>query len=368
MADQTTSTQPSPYSHTCTNCGAATQYAPGTHALRCPYCGHQEQIAAPSRPVREHAFAELMTRPPVPAASLAPQQLVCQRCGAHLQGGSVSQRCQFCTAPLVVNTAMDHQIPPEAVLPFALDRSAARGVLNQWAKSRWFAPNRLKKVSEAETMSSTYLPHWTFDARTVSHYTGQRGEHYWATETYTETVNGQTQTRTRQVRRTRWYPVSGTVARNFDDVVVPGTRQVTPEKLDKLDPWPLNYAVPFQPGYVAGHESLRYDVEPQEGLGFAQQKMAQVIRGDCHRDIGGDEQQVHSVNTNYADVTGKLMLLPVWIGSYLYSGKPWQVLINGCTGEVQGERPFSVLKIVSAAAAAIALIAAIVGLIILAQH
>src|SRR5262249_26033397 len=154
---------------------------------------------------------------------------------------SVSQRCQFCTAPLVVDTTNDHQIPPEAVLAFALDRAAARDRLGTWAKSRWFAPNGFKKVSEPESMKSTYLPHWTFDSRTVSPTPGEAGEHYWAPESYVETVNGQSETRTRQVQKTRWYPASGTVARNFDDVVVVGTRQVTPAKLDQLNPWPLAY-------------------------------------------------------------------------------------------------------------------------------
>ncbi|MEV5568583.1 hypothetical protein AB0L06_00920 [Spirillospora sp. NPDC052269] len=311
--------------------------------------------------MREHSFNELVGRPRVPAQQFARQRYVCPGCGAQLQGDAVSQRCQFCTTPLVVATGDDHQVAPEAVLPFALDRGAARSALRTWTKSRWFAPNRLKQVTEAETMASTYLPYWTFDARTTSRYQGERGTYYYVTETYTEEVDGKTVTRTRQVRKTRWRNVSGTVARDFDDVLIPGTRRMNDKTLEKLGNWPLARVVPYQAGYVAGHESLRYDVEPEVGLDLAKQRMAQVITNDCRNDIGGDEQRVHAVSTGYRDVTYKLVLLPVWAGSYLYGGKPWNIVVNGVTGTVYGNRPYSAAKIVSVVLAVLLVVAALVA-------
>ncbi|MEV5707697.1 hypothetical protein [Actinoallomurus sp. NPDC052274] len=367
MSDQATTADPPPYSQSCASCGAATEYAPGTDVLRCPYCGHEQPLPAPTRQVREHSYAELMSKPRTPSETLAARRFVCQKCGARIQGDAVSQRCQFCTAPLVVDVASDDQVAPEAVVPFVVDRGAARAAVRTWVRSRWFAPNRLKKVSEAETMNSTYLPHWTFDANTVSHYRGERGEHYWETETYTETVDGKTETRTRQVQKTRWYPARGTVSRFFDDVLIAATSRVDQKKLGKLRPWPLAQAAPFQPGYVAGHESLRYDVEPDDGFSAAKDEMAPVIRADCRRAIGGDEQRIHSVDTSYLDVTYKLMLLPVWFASYLYGGKTWQVIVNGCSGEVQGERPYSPVKIALAVLVLLAVITAIV-LLYLSHH
>ncbi|MBT2224602.1 hypothetical protein [Nonomuraea sp. NEAU-A123] len=348
MSTPTQTTQP------CAGCGASVAFAPGTTVLRCPYCGHEQPIAAPARAVREHSYDAFLAKPRV--RSTAPNQFACPGCHARTESDAISKLCQFCGTALIADTTADSQIAPEAVLPFALDRQGARHHLRGWVKTRWFAPNRLKKVSEAESMKSTYLPHWTFDAGTVSDYTGQRGEHYWVTETYTE--NGQT--KTRQVRRTRWYPAGGRVSRAFDDVLVSATGQVGKERLDELEPWPLKSAVPYQPGYVAGHHSLRYDTEPQSGLEQAKSRMAKIIEGDCRDDIGGDEQRVHSVNTSYSDVTFKLMLLPVWIGCYLFGGKTYQVLINGINGEVQGDRPYSTVKIVLAVLAVLAVVTAVV--------
>jgi hypothetical protein len=194
-------------------------------------------------------------------------------------------------------------------------------------------------------MNGTYLPHWTYDADTTTDYSGQRGEHYWETETYTEMVDGQSQTRTRQVQRTAWYPAAGTVARFFDDVLVPGTTHLPGARMDKLGPWELGSAQPYQPAYLSGYKTLRYDIEPDAGLESAKDRMHDVIEDDCRHDIGGDEQRVRSMDTRYAEIMFKLVLLPVWIAAYLYAGKTWQVVINANTGEVIGDRPYSKVKI-----------------------
>ncbi|MFD0580055.1 hypothetical protein [Dactylosporangium darangshiense] len=266
--------------------------------------------------------------------------------------------------PVVAELSPQDLVVPEAVLPFVLDKRALRESLGTWAKSRWFAPSGLKKVTEAETAKSMYLPHWTYDTSTVTDYEGQRGEHYWVTETYTE--NGET--KTREVQKTRWYYANGTVARAFDDVLVTGTTKVSQKHLDSLDPWPLPNAQPYRPEFLAGHETLRYDVEPESGLENAKQKMVPVIERDCRDDIGGDEQRVDRMHTQYNDVTFKLMLLPVWIACYLYAGKTYNIQVNGITGEVAGERPYSALKIAMAILAALAVIAVIIGVYALSKH
>ncbi|WP_433302128.1 hypothetical protein ACQP2F_08150 [Actinoplanes sp. CA-030573] len=343
----------------CANCGANIEFAPGTDVLKCPYCGAETKLAPTGRHIREHSYASFAGLPRKPIATLAPHVFTCKGCGAVTQSDRISDRCQFCGAPLVADVSPGDQVVPEAVLPFAIDRSALRTALKEWTSSRWFAPNGLKKVTAAESSHSTYLPHWTYDARTVSQYRGERGDHYWVTETYTE--NGET--KTRQVQRTRWRSASGVVARDFDDVLIAGTTKVAPKHLDKLEPWPLLDAEPYRPEYLAGHETLRYDVEPESALETAKSRMAPAIDRDCRADIGGDEQRVHQVSTQYNDLTFKLMLLPVWIACYLHAGKTYNILVNARTGEVAGERPYSAWKIAAAVIAALVLVTAVVILI-----
>lgn len=170
----------------CAGCGATVEFAPGTNALRCPYCGHTTLIEQPpDRAVREHDWAQFAGLPRKPIALLAANVYVCGGCGAQTESDTVSDRCRFCGAPVVAQVDPADQVVPEAVLPFTVDQRALRTALGAWVASRWFAPSGLKKVGEAESAKSTYLPHWTYDSRTVSQYEGQRGDHYYVTETYT---------------------------------------------------------------------------------------------------------------------------------------------------------------------------------------
>lgn len=347
----------------CRSCGAQVRYLPGTRSLRCPYCGTEQPIpegdgvgAGGDGSVDEHNYEEWLASPTKPTGVTGPHVVTCPRCGATVTTDDLSLACPFCSAPIVIAVDPVEQIVPEGLVPFTLSNAQATEAMRQWTGSRWFAPNGLKKVSAAERINGTYVPHWTYDAQTQTHYTGLRGDHYYTTETYTDS-DGRTQTRT--VQHTRWWPASGTVARGFDDVLVIGSTRLAPDEVRKLEPWTLAGAEPFQQAFLSGYTTLRYDVEPEAGLGIAKDRMRGVIEGDVRADIGGDVQQVHDMDTRYWDLTFKLMLLPVWVAGYLYAGKTYTVYINAHDGHVVGERPYSVPKIVAAVIAALLLLGAV---------
>src|SRR5689334_1365398 len=104
----------------CGGCGARIQFAPGTNAMRCPYCGFQQEITAGDRQVREIAFAELARLPRKPVGSIGAYTLKCQQCAAQTQTNDIATMCQFCKAPLIVDGSATGQIVPEAVLPFVI--------------------------------------------------------------------------------------------------------------------------------------------------------------------------------------------------------------------------------------------------------
>lgn len=342
----------------CQNCGSTMAWDPAAGVMACDHCGNRQAVAPVGAAVREHAFAELASLPAKPVAKFG-TAFVCPNCSARTESDLLSLNCQFCGTPLVADPAAVERVAPEAVVPFGVSKQQAGAALKKWTSSRWFAPGSLKKVSGAETFTGSYLPFWTYDSNTVSDYTGERGEHYWVTETYTTTVNGQQVTQTRQVQHTRWHPAQGSVSRFFDDVLVPGTTKVETKLIDKLEPWELQTATPFQENYLAGFQTVRYDIEPEQGLQTAKAQMAPVIENDCREDIGGDEQRVHTVDTAYHDLAYKLMFLPVWFLSYRHAGKLFQVMVNAHTGEVVGHRPYSAIKITLTVLAALILIAGI---------
>lgn len=203
-------------------------------------------------------------------------------------------------------------------------------------------PSDLKRyANNPDKLNGMYMPYWTYDSNTSSSYTGQRGIN--RTQTYTAYENGKSVTRTRTV--TDWYPCAGHVSNNFDDVLVLASRSLPEKYADALEPWDLKELTDYNSKFLAGFRSEVYQVDMKDGFGKAKGKMEVVIRQSVNRDIGGDHQRIISLNTAYNDITFKHILLPVWISAFRYGDKTYRFMINGRTGEVQGERPWSWIKI-----------------------
>jgi hypothetical protein len=235
--------------------------------------------------------------------------------------------------------------------------------MTDWLGRLWFAPSGLVEFTrKGRALNGIYVPYWTFDADTRSRYRGQRGVYYYETQTVTVNVNGRAERRQQQVRRTRWYPASGSVARRFDDVLVTASASLPQPFGDELTPWDLGELVPYQPDYLAGFRAEGYTIPLAEGHKTARQRMAAVITRDVAMDIGGDEQRIEGIDTQHSAETFKHILLPVWTAAYKYNGKSYLFLVNGQTGEVQGERPYSIWKIMFAVLLAALLVGAAVYL------
>jgi hypothetical protein len=161
------------------------------------------------------------------------------------------------------------------------------------------------------------------------------------------------------VQHTRWYPASGSVSASFDDVLVCASKSLPHEMIDELEPWDLHELKPYDARYLSGFVTERYKIGLEEGFSISKEKMDGPIREKIRRDIGGDEQQITSVNTTYSEVKFKHLLLPLWISSYRYNDKIYRFVINARTGEVNGDRPWSWIKITLATIAGLAVAGAI---------
>ena len=348
---QQTTPQEKVHRFRCPGCGADLQFAPEGGCLTCPYCGRQERIEPPAGAVEERSYEQYLQLHADRMGTLAEGALevACETCGAAVTFTPplVAGECDFCGSPIVAQPrSADPVLAPEAVLPFSVTRDAAAGSVRAWIASRWFAPNALQKFAAQESIGGVYIPFWTYDAHAATRYEGERGEHYFTTEHYTERdAQGREVQRTRQVRHTRWHPASGTVERWFDDITVPATKSLPPARLTSLEPWDLGELTAYQPAYLSGYKAQRYQVGLAEGFKLAKRAAAPLIESDVRRDIGGDEQRVSGLATNYSAVTFKHLLLPVYVGAYRFREKVYQVVVNGRTGEVQGERPYSFWKI-----------------------
>jgi LSD1 subclass zinc finger protein len=351
----------------CKNCGAVLHFAPGTHSLKCDYCSTVNEIEKIADAVILSYDYDTFIRENESAKNTREDTVVkCNSCGASttLLPGVTADKCPFCASPLVIDHARTQRIQkPHYVLPFIVKRDKALQNFQQWMKGLWFAPSDLiHKVNDAasSTLQGIYIPHWSYDTDTVTQYRGKRGEYYYVTETYTETVNGKEERRTRQVRHTRWYPASGIVNHDFRDVLVSASPSLPQKTATTLEPWHLDQLVPFDERFLSGFRSETYQTDAVKALGIAKQKMDPVIRDIIGDDIGGDEQQIDHYENQYNNLALKYIVLPVWLSSYRYSGKVYQFVVNACTGEVVGERPWSVIKITLAVLLGLAIIALII--------
>jgi ribosomal protein S27E len=349
----------------CNNCGSDLRFDPGQNQLICDHCGNTEAIEVGlwrADSLKEIDFRSAVAGD-IPEVEIEETRVVsCPNCGAQTEFNETvhAAECPFCATPVVTDTGLHRHIKPKGLLPFGLDERAARAKMTDWLGSLWFAPNGLQDYArKGRQLSGIYVPYWTFDADTKSQYSGQRGTHYY--ETRTVTRKGKTEQV--RVQKTRWHGVQGRVARFFNDVLVLGSQSLPKKYTDALEPWDLSAMEPYQPQYLAGFRAEGYQVELADAFKEARVHVDAIIRRDVKHDIGGDEQRVGSVDTAIGTLTFKHVLLPVWMAAYKYRGRTFRFVVNGRTGRVQGERPYSKIKIAIAVVCGL-IVAGIVGIVI----
>jgi DNA-directed RNA polymerase subunit RPC12/RpoP len=329
----------------CPKCGANMVFDAALGKLACPYCAHAQDVAADGT-VDERGYFEFLERASQNLQPMArdAMQVNCDSCGAivNFTPPETATSCAFCGGKIVAQPkAADPLVAPEGVLPFSVPPPQASTNFQAWLGSLWFAPSALKTMARADKLSSVYIPYWTYDSSTESTYSGERGDYYYKTEYYEE--NGEQ--RSRQVRHTRWSYVGGQVARHFDDVCIPATTSLSEKHLQRLEPWDLDQLRSYEPAFLSGHKAQTYQIALDAGFEKFKAIAEDVIRDDVRRDIGGDEQRISHLSTEYGDITFKHLLLPIYAGAYRFNEKVFQIVVNGRTGEVQGERPYSWMKI-----------------------
>jgi uncharacterized Zn finger protein (UPF0148 family) len=334
----------------CKQCGADLAFSPGQAVLECPYCGHREEIPVTPEAIREYSLQETLQRLPREQGwGTERRALHCENCGATttFSEGQVAGRCAFCGSSKVVERASSADlIRPESVIPFRVKREQAVERFRVWIARGWFRPNDLKHAGQLAKIEGAYLPFWTYDAFTSSHWTAEAGYYYYETESYQETdAQGNSVTKTRQVQRVRWVPASGSRQDFFDDELVCASRGLPTRLIRDICPYGLEQLVPYEAGFLAGFVAEEYQVGLDEGWGVARQQMEHEIQSRCAGDVPGDTQRNLSVNTAFSQMTYKHLLLPVWVAAYLYNNKTYRFLVNGETGETSGEAPVSWWKV-----------------------
>lgn len=353
--------------HPCPECGGNLEWSAKAQCLQCPYCGTQvpwSPAADPDDPrgIIEHDLLQALREPTAGRGwGDGRYEVQCQNCRAIsvFDQQRSAQRCDFCGSPAIVahNDGGD-AITPESLLPFKVSDGQIRDRIRQWYGSRWFAPNKFKTAALTDTLHGIYLPYWTFDAHASAQWQAEAGYYYYTTESYQDS-KGQLQTR--QVQHTRWESAAGSLQHFFDDALVPGTVGVHAKLLREIEPFPTTSDLKaYSPEFVRGWTVERYQIDLARAAKTSESDMDAALRHMCIQQIPGDTWRNLSMQRQYQSRTFKHVLVPVWLVGYTYGAKTFQIVANGYTGNIAGERPYSRVKIFFAVLAALVVVALLV--------
>ena len=332
---------------TCPGCGANMTFNPQSNTLFCEYCQNSIEILNPQGDIEEYDFS---TAENLDSSNwgLEKRVIKCESCGAKtvLDTYSTAQFCAFCGSSHIVREDESAGIAPESLIPFSVPLDKSSELFKKWIKGKFFAPKEVKNNTQIKKMSGIYIPCWTYDTDTSSTYAGEGGTYYYVTRTDWVTRNGKRQQVTRQERRIRWWPTSGVYSQYFDDVLVNASKNADPKLMKKLEPFHMNALVHYKPEYLSGFLAERYSIDLKEGWETAKKTVKSGIHSGVVKQINADEVRNLRINTNYNSIKYKHILLPVWICAYTFKNKIYKYMVNGQTGEVQGNAPVSPWKVV----------------------
>lgn len=377
----------------CPNCGAPEMtFDPSSGGLLCQYCNHREaaqvQVPAAQAPAAPAPTQTAPVQAPgqaqAPAAvapnqenslqsgfqleqgqgggfGLAVREIECQTCGARvaLSEGTTSSSCDFCGSPQVLEQSQNRNIiRPQGLVPFQIDRNSAQSQFRDWLGG-FFRPGDLKQKASLGEIGGVYVPYWTYDADVATRWQAEAGYYYYETVTKVVDVDGKKQTQQVQERRTRWERASGHRQDHYDDVLVPASGGLDEKLAMKLGTFDTSQLQPYSPDFISGFKAEEYALSLRDGWPKAQQQIDRSQHDRCARDVPGDTHRSLEMQHQFSRETYKHILLPIWIASYRYNDKLYRFLVNGQTGEVQGEAPISWIKVALVVFLVIGAIAAI---------
>jgi hypothetical protein len=350
--------------HACPACGAQAEWNPAKQMLVCPFCGTESpyKIDRATGKIVELDLAKALSEMPADEREWmsARRSVRCQSCRAVMvfDADRVGQNCEFCGSPaLVAYEEIQAPIRPQSLLPFKIDQSRVRDDIRRWWRSKWLAPSKLVRSALVDTVKSVYIPYWTFDAKVHCPWDAEAGHYY-----YVQVQGRDQQGRpvTRQERRVRWEAASGVVDHVFDDEPIPATHGIPVDLLRQIEPFPTSDLVPYDTAFLSGHVVEHYQVVLNEAAGSSEAQMNARLEQLCGAQVPGDTYRNLRIYPQYSDRTFKHVLVPVWLLSYNFGPKAFQVLVNGYTGLIAGRYPYSFWKILLLVLVAITVIAVII--------
>ncbi len=318
----------------CPNCGASTAYSAQAAALVCAHCGYTEQPAAPTsgRSAKKAEFTIETLEQSTQGWGRARREIHCESCGANfsLDRNALATTCPFCASHRVItrDEIPSGMLRPTHLIPFQIDRTHGADLLRQWLTQGWMYPAELHQVAHDAQLHGVYLPYWVFSARLEGDWRAEVGRKHTRT-----TLSGKRKT------EIKWTPKSGKINLQIDDMLTPGASKISARLLGRLYPFDLTALTVYDAAYLAGWQAQAYEVALRPAWDQARAWMRQKAQAAARRDINAQRVRNLALKLDMEKERWRYVLLPVYLVTYRFQERAYQVMINGQTGKVAGQKP-----------------------------
>lgn len=330
----------------CPKCGGTTAFDPTAASIACAYCGYVQALDADvvgaAAAEREFTLENLALADRDRGWGEERRNLYCNSCGADLSlaADDLSTTCAFCGSNRVVaRVAASDTLRPRFLVPFQVDADDCTRLARQWLGRSWMHPSGLSSAADSARFQGIYLPFWTFSANIRAHWKAQVG--YEETERYYDHQDDTWKSRT----TIDWRWESGDVELTVEDLLSLGTTKINRVLLDKIAPFDLQALTVYEPGFLAGWQAQSYDVPLQDAWDAAKATMRERARRACRDEIHSSHVRNFSMTADFDDEVWRYILLPVFVAVYHFGGRAYQILINGQTSRIVGQRPVAWRKV-----------------------
>lgn len=327
--------------HKCPHCGGAVEFDVGSQRPKCPYCDTEFDIAAMQQEEEftSNHIEQINWRSSDAQWSAGETDgmrvYVCNSCGgeivADVTTGATS--CPYCGNQIVMKGQFSGELKPDLVIPFKLDKKAAKDALKNHFKGKYFVPKNFLDENKLDEIKGVYVPHWLFSCDAVVEASYRAEKH----RRWSDSKNYYTEITAFNVYR------SGSLG--FDNVPVDGSTKMPDDLMESIEPFDINDAVPFNTAYLAGYLADKYDVGVDNSVSRANERIKHSAL-DALRDTVNGYTVVNPLgaNMNVANGSYKYALYPVWILNVKWNGKTYTFAMNGQTGKFVGNIPTEIKK------------------------
>lgn len=252
---------------------------------------------------------------------------VCESCGGEIVGdeNTAATSCPYCDSPIIRNSQFSGSLKPDYIIPFKLDKKAAKAKLNNFVSGKKLVPKVFKDQKHIEEIKGVYVPFWVFDADVYA-------------EVQFDATREQPSGNQIEVGH---FDVYRGANLSFRGIPVDASSKMEDELMDSIAPFNNNEAVAFTPAYLAGYMADKYDVSPEEGFLRADEQLKNSVASALAGTVQGfNSVQAVASNVNMIQGNARYALYPVWILNTKWQGKQYRFAMNGQTGKFVGDLPY----------------------------